>query len=138
MEYINNMRDYIKNNSKRCNNINKKKCSSQKFQSYGPLTFGEVITIKSPISCNVQAICSKNQYKFSQYVLNQQNTYALMRRRPELFGLIPWVSNNGLTPAEQKQYSMLFWRQLGTSNSLPVNDVWSGTFIPGSETPYTN
>ena len=132
------MGDYIKNNSKRCNNINKLKCSSHKFQSYGPLTFGENITITSPISCNIQAICSKNQYKFQQYVLNQQNTYALMRRRPELFGLIPWVKENGLTPAEQKQYSMLFWRQLGTSNSLPVNDVWSGTFIPGSETPYTN
>lgn len=132
------MGDYIKNNSKRCNNINKKKCSSHKFQSYGPLTFGENITITSPISCNIQAICSKNQYKFSQYVLNQQNTYALMRRRPELFGLIPWVKDMNLTPAEQKQYSILWYRQFGTSQALPVNDNWGGFYLAGSEVPYTN
>ena len=132
------MADYIRNNSKRCNSIHQKQCSSHKFQSYNRATFGKDITLKYPITCSIQTICNKNQYKFLQYVQGQQDLYANMRRQPEKYPIISWVKNMNLTPAEQRQYSNLWYRQFGTSNSLPVNDVWSGTFIPGSETPYTN
>lgn len=132
------MSDYIKNNSKRCNNINKLKCSSHKFQSYNAATFGQDLTLKSPISCNVTSICNKNQYKFSQYVLAQQDLYANMRRYPEKYPIISWVKNMNLTHAQQREYSNNWYRQFGTSQALPVNDNWGGFYLAGSEVPYTN
>ena len=134
------MSNYIKNNSNRCRDLSKNqlKCSCHKFQSYNTLTLGKTISLCSPISCNVQKICSSNQYKFDKYVLNQQNLYALMRRKPEIFPIISWVSEMNLTPAQQRQYSNMWYRQFGTSQALPVNDNWGGFFLPGSEVPYTN
>ena len=131
------MPDYIKQNSKSCN-INKLKCSCRKFQSYQPATFGQNIPICTPITCNVQKICSQNQYKFSKYVLNQQNLYARMRRYPEQFPIITSVKEIGLTIPQQRAYSYLWYRQFGTSQALPANDNWGGFYIPGSEVPYTN
>ena len=135
MLYIDIMGDYIKNNSKRyiCNK--NKYTSCNKFQSYET---GLNYNLCSPISCNVQKICSKNQYKFQQYVLNQQNLYALMRRRPELFPIISSVKEINLTLAQQRAYSNLWYRQFGTSQALPANDNWGGFFLPGTETPWTN
>lgn len=134
--------DYIKNNSNRCGNKNisknRLKCSCQKFQSYDKLKLGDVINTCSPISCNVTANCNKQHYNFQKYVLNQQNLYALMRRYPEKFPLIPWVSGMNLTPTEQRSYSNLWYRQFGTSQALPANDNWGGFFLPGTETPWTN
>jgi hypothetical protein len=130
------MPDYIKSNSKRC--INTKKCSCIKFQSYNAATFGRLVNTCSPISCLVQNNCNKNQRQFQQYVLNQQNLYARMRRFPEQFPLIPWVANMNLTPGQQRAYSNLWYRQFGTSNALPVNDDWGGFYLPGSDVPYTN
>lgn len=131
------MVDYIKQNSKRCN-INKLKCSCKKFQSYGPVGFGQNISICTPISCNVQKICSKNQYQYMKYVNAQQNLYALMRRHPEKFPIIPSVYNIHLTEGQKRQYSNNWYRQFGTSQSLPVNDNWGGFYVVGSEVPYTN
>lgn len=129
------MPDYIKQNSKRC--INTLKCSCHKFQSYNPATFGKNIKICTPISCNVQKICNNNEYRFQKNVLNQQNLYALMRRRPELFPIISSAKEVGLTIPQQRAYSNLFYRQLGTSQALPVNDNWGGFYVVGSEVPYT-
>ena len=137
------MSNYIKNNSNRCGNknINSKNrlnCSCQISQSYNRLTLGNNVNICSPISCNVASICNKQQYNFQKYVLNQQDLYALMRRYPEKFPLIPWVSEMNLTPAQQRSYSNLWYRQFGTSQALPANDNWGGFFLPGTETPWTN
>jgi hypothetical protein len=117
---------------------NSKICTTYKFQSYDPLTFGKVITYHRPISCAIQKNCDINQCNFNKFVWNQQNTYALMRRFPEKFPIIPWTSENGLTPGEQRQYSTMFWKRLGTSQNLPVNNNWGGFAITGSEVPYTN
>ena len=68
----------------------------------------------------------------------QQDLYANMRRQPEKYPIISWVKNMNLTPAEQRQYSNLWYRQFGTSQALPVNDNWGGFFIAGSEVHYTN
>ena len=130
------MPDYIKQNSKRC--INTLKCSCHKFQSYNPATFGQNIKLCTPISCNIQKICNNNEYRFQKYVLNQQNLYALMRRRPELFPIISSAKEVGLTIPQQRAYSNLFYRQFGTSQALPVNDNCGGFYVVGSEGPYTS
>lgn len=137
------MHDYIKNNSIRCNKIKNKNvcrnyCITGKFQSYDGPFFGRMVPLKSPITCAVQQICNNNQYKFQQYVLAQQNLYAIMRRFPERFPLIPWVSEMNLTPAQQRAYSNNWYRQFGTSQALPANDDWGGFYLPGSEVPFTD
>lgn len=130
------MTDFIKNNSRRY--IKEKNCACKKFQSYEAATFGQNITLCEPISCKLQKNCSIGQYKFNKYVLDQQNLYAKMRRQPELFPIISWVKGMNLTPGQQRAYSNMWYRQFGTSQSLPANDNWGGFFLPGSEVPYTN
>lgn len=131
-----NMPDFIKSNSKRC--VKDLKCACRKFQSYNAATFGQNIKICTPISCNVQSICNKNNLQYQQYVLDQQNLYARMRRFPEQFPIITWVKNMNLTLGEQRAYSNLWYRQFGTSQALPVNSDFGGFYLPGSEVPYTN
>lgn len=130
------MHDYIKNNSNRC--VKEKKCACKRFQSYNAPTFGENIKICTPISCNVQKICNKNEYQFRQYVSNQQNLYALMRRRPELFPIISSVKEINLSLPQQRAYSNLWYRQFGTSQALPANDNWGGFYLQGSDVPFTD
>ncbi len=135
------MPDYIKMNSKTYNKkkcVHTNKCSCMKFQSYDRITFGENIKLCSPISCRVNTICNNNNYRFQQYVNNQQNIYARMRRFPEQFPIIPWTANMNLNPYQQRAYSNIYYRALGTSNALPVNDNWGGFYVVGSEVPYTN
>ena len=79
------MPDYIRANSKRCVKEKQLYCTKQKFQSYNISTFGQDITIKSTIQCKLQQGCNLNQINYQKYVLNQQNTYCLMRRKPYLF-----------------------------------------------------
>jgi hypothetical protein len=129
------MKDYIKNNS---NRYNLKDCSCQRFQSYNRINFGQVVNECSPNTCNLQRNCNTNNINFQKFVINQQNLYALMRRRPELFPIISSVKNIHLTPAQQRAYSNLWYRQFGTSQALPANDNWGGFYLPGTETPYTN
>jgi hypothetical protein len=130
------MYDYIKNNSNRC--VKEKKCACARFQSYNRVTFGENIKICSPQSCLLKKICNKNEYQFRQYVSKQQDLYALMRRRPELFPIISSVKEINLTIPQQRAYSNLWYRQFGTSQALPVNDNWGGFYLPGSEVPFTD
>ena len=128
------MYDYIKNNS----NTYRNKCSCDKFQSYNASNFGQNVSICTPNTCAVKQICRNNQYKFQQYVLNQQNLYAMMRRFPEKFPITSYVKNMNLTPQQQRAYSNMWYRQFGTSQALPVNDNWGGFTLVGSEVPYTN
>ena len=129
----------MQKNSNRCKNVkNNKICTVYNFQSYNTINLGKVIPYKAPISCSVQKNCSINQYKFNQYVANQQDTYALMRRMPEKFPLIPSSQNLCYTPQQQRFVSNRWYRQFGTSQALPANDNWGGFYIAGSEVPYTN
>jgi hypothetical protein len=132
------MTDYIKANSKRCQKEKQLYCTKQKFQSYDLATFGKVLQYKGPISCKLQNNCNLNEINFKKYVLKQQNTYALMRRFPERFPIISSVKDINLTSAQQRAYSNLWYRQFGTSQSMPVNDNWGGFYLVGSEVPYTN
>ena len=132
------MPDYIKANSKRCIKEKQLYCTKQKIQSYSMSTFGQDITVKSPIQCKLQQGCNLNQINYQKYVLNQQNTYCLMRRKPYLFPVTTYVKNMNLTPGEQRAYSNLWYRQFGTSQALASNDNWGGFYVVGSETSYTN
>ena len=136
------MPDYIKSNSKSYNakkNTYNKYCECYKFQSYDRLTLGQDITLCSPNYCKLQLSCSNNRYKHNQYILNQQNLYALMRRKPEIFPIITSVKDLNLTIPQQRQYSNNWYRQFGTSQAIGVNsNVWGGSYICGSEVPYTN
>jgi hypothetical protein len=132
------MPDYIKANSKRCIKEKQLYCTKQKIQSYSMSTFGQDITVKFPIQCKLQQGCNLNQINYQKYVLRQQNLYAVMRRYPERFPIISWVKEMNLTIGEQRAYSNLWYRRLGTSQSLPVNDNFGGFALNGSETPYTN
>jgi hypothetical protein len=130
------MPDYIKNNSKRY--INQQKCSCHKFQSFNKVNYAQDISICTPISCRISQICRNNEYKFNQYVYNQQNLYALMRHKPESFPIIDSVKGLNLTIPQQRAYSNMWYRQFGTSQALPANDNWGGFYVVGSEVPYTN
>ena len=109
-----------------------------KFQSYDRLTLGQVQKTCSANTCTNIRTCCRNQYKFQQYVQAQQDLYGLMRRFPERFPLIGFQKIDGLTPAEQRQYSNNWYRQFGTSQAMPANDNWGGFYVVGSEVPYTN
>ena len=130
------MPDYIKSNSKSCNN--QKYFSCNKFQSYNVGTFGENIKICTPNTCKLQLKCDKSKCQYNNYVYAQQNLYAKMRLQPHLFPIISSVNGMNLTPSQQRAYSNLWYRQFGTSQARPVNDAWGGFYVVGSEVPYTN
>jgi len=132
------MPDYIRSNSNRCVKEKQLYCTKQKFQSYDLATFGQVIPIKGPIQCKLQQGCNLSQINYQKYVLKQQNLYAMMRHHPERFPITTYVKNMNLTKGQQRAYSNLWYRRLGTSQSLPSNDDWGGFALTGSETPYTN
>jgi hypothetical protein len=129
----------MQKNSNRCkDNKDSKVCTVYNFQSYDYATLGKVIPYRLPISCNVKKNCAINQYNFNKYVLNQQDTYAMMRRFPEKFPLIPSSQYLCYTPEQQRYVSNRWYRQFGTSQALPANDNWGGFYVAGSEVPYTN
>jgi hypothetical protein len=130
------MSNYIKNNSKRCGQPFK--YTNIKVQSYDPATFGQVVNMCTPISCNVSKLCDSNNRQFGNYVLAQQNLYQRMRLHPEQFPILSSVQNSNLKLWEQRKYSNLWYRQFGTSQAMPVNDNYGGFYLVGSEVPYTN
>ena len=142
IQQIANQRQFITPKCKKAikttwNNSNNYTC--QKFQSYGPRNFGKVLNYQFPVQCKLNAVCQKNQNQFNNFINKQQDLYALMRRKPELFPIVSWVKENGLyTYWEKRQYSNNWYRQFGTSQALPVNDNWGGFYLPGSETPFTD
>ena len=130
------MPDYIKNNSKRLNKC--KQCACYKQQSYNKFNYGENVIVCTPNTCRILEKCNRDYLNFQKYILKQQNLYALMRRKPELFPIISSVKGLNLTKHQQRLYSNNWYRQFGTSQSLPVNDVWGGFYVVGSEVPYVN
>lgn len=131
------MPDYIKMNSKSYVN-QMKNCSCRKFQSYGRVTLGDEIKICNPNICAVSLKCRNAEYQFNRAVLAQQNLYAEMRLHPEKFPIISAVHGLGLTSAQQRAYSNIYYKRLGASQAMPVNDNWGGFALTGSDVPYTD
>jgi hypothetical protein len=123
---------------KKKNCVNTRNCSCMKFQSYDAATFGQNVPLCSPISCLVNINCNNDNYRFLQYVNDQQNLYARMRRFPEHFPIISWVKDMNLTLQQQRAYSNFWYKQFGASQSLPVNDNFGGFFLPGSDVGFTD
>ena len=132
------MPDYIKINSKNYHKNNKNMCSKWRFQSYEHNTLGDEIKAYIPNTCALSLKCRNSEYKFNKHILEQQNLYAMMRLHPERFPIISSVHNIGLTPIQQRAYSNIYYKRLGTSQAMPVNDNWGGFALTGSDVPYTN
>ncbi len=118
-----------------CGNVD---CSCDYFQSYDvPYT---AVEVRACVLSNLwkRVLCQNANNAKLRKIINQQNLYTLMRRKPELFPIISSVKNLNLPLNYQRRYSNMWYRQFGTSQALPVNDNFGGFFCPGSETPFTN
>ena len=121
--------------SELCSNI---KCGCETFQSYNKFTIGKEIKLCNVLPLWNNILCQNNQNAKLRKIIKQQDLYALMRRKPELFPITPYVQQMNLSLSDQRRYSNMWYRQFGTSQALPVNDVWGGFYVVGSEVPYTN
>ena len=116
----------------------KQSCVSKTVQSYSRIDFAQerqlyfVSNLAQKVNCNYDKIFRMRKMN------NQQNLYTTMRLNPEKFPIISSVKNINLTLPQQRYYSNLWWRKLGTSQSISVNDVWGGSSIAGSEVRYTS
>ena len=60
-----------------------------------------------PIPLWNRILCQNNQNAKLRKVIRQQDLYALMRRRPELFPITSYVQQMNLSLADQRRYSNL-------------------------------
>ena len=118
-----------------CNTI---KCACHYFQSYNKFDIGQNIKLCNTSQLWNNILCQNNQNAVLRKIIRQQDLYALMRRFPERFPIIPSIMQLNLSKSDQRRYSNNWYRQFGTSQGLPVNDVWGGFYVVGSEVPYTN
>ena len=118
-----------------CNTI---KCTCDYFQSYNKFTLGKNIKLCFTSQLWNNMLCQNNQNAVLRKIIRQQDLYALMRRYPDRFPIIPSIMQLNLSKADQRRYSNNWYRQFGTSQALPVNDNWGGFYVVGSEVPYVN
>ena len=113
-------------------------CNNIKYQTYYNKLLGKEITLNLMSSLSNKINCmSSNVYRIKK-LNNQQNLYVEMRLHPEKFPIISSVKNLNLTLPQQRAYSNMWWKKLGTSQGLPINDNWGGFGLVGSDVPYTN
>ena len=92
-----------------------------------------------PNVCYLNAVCQSQKCAREVAQYNQQRVYSQMCRHPELFPLISSTYNIGLTEAQQRMYSNMFWRRLGSAMTTGTNlPGFGATSITGSEVPFTN
>ena len=113
-------------------------CSNFKYQSYNKKVFAKEINLPIMSNLSNKINCSYSNVFRIRKLNYQQNLYTMMRLNPEKFPIISSVKNMNLSLPQQRAYSNMWWKQYGTSQSLPVNDVWGGFYLPGSDVPYTN
>ena len=118
-----------------CNSI---KCSCFHYQSYNKFTLGKNIKLCYTAQLWNNILCQNNQNAKLRKIIRQQDLYTLMRRYPERFPIISSIKQLNLSKSDQRRYSNNWYRQFGTSQSLPVNDVWGGFYVAGSDVPYVN
>lgn len=116
----------------------KQLCSNFKYQSYNKKVFGEEIELPIMTNLSNKINCSYSKVHRIRKLNNQQNLYTMMRLNPEKFPIISSVKNMNLSLPQQRAYSNMWWKQYGTSQGLPVNDVWGGFYLVGSDVPYTS
>lgn len=113
-------------------------CNLIKYQTYNKKILGKEIELPLMSNLSNQINCSYSKVFRIRKLNKQQNLYTMMRLYPEKFPIISSVKNKNLNLAQQRAYSNLWWKQFGTSQSLPVNNNWGGFYLVGSDVPYTN
>jgi hypothetical protein len=107
------------------------------FQNYNNYSINQQVIL--PNICNHNRIIQNQQCAFQTAQYNQQRIYTLMTRNPELFPIVSTTQGLGLSVEQQRQYSNIWWRRLGSQMTTGAN--WQGfgaTAITGSNIPFTN
>jgi hypothetical protein len=112
-------------------------CKCVTYQNYNNYTINQQICL--PNVCRLNRICQQQKCALQTAHYNVQRRYTQMCRNPQNFPIISWTQCNGLTPAQQRLYSNMWWRRYGSQMSTGTNLIGFGaTAITGSEVPYTN
>jgi hypothetical protein len=107
------------------------------FQNYN--NYMQTQQIPLPNICYLNRICQKQACVRQIYQYNSQRNYSNMTRNPQDYPIISWTQQNGLTPAQQRLYSNMWWRRMGSQMTTGTNLIGFGaTAITGSDVPYTN
>ena len=112
-------------------------CKCYTFQDYMNRMSTQRLCLAN--TCYLNNVCQKQKCAFETAQYNQQRVYSLMCKHPELFPIISATVGVGYSAAQQRQYSNMFWKRLGSSMTTGSN--WRGfgaTSNPGSEVRYTS
>ena len=122
-----------------------KACQTWYFQSYNQLNQTEKVSL--PNQCMMADIIGQQQCQQQKAYNRAQDLLHQYRVNPQKYPLTSWTAQNGLTKAQQRQYSNNWYRQIGTSNACgsvqpgypySVSLNWPASYIPGSQTTYTD
>jgi len=122
-----------------------KACQTWYFQSYNQLNQTDKVSLPNP--CMMAEIVGQQQCQQQKAYNRAQNLLHQYRVNPQNYPLTSWTYKNGLTKAQQREYSNNWYRQQGTScamgstmNGTPasINANWPGMYIPGSQVTYTD
>ncbi len=120
-------------------------CQTWYFQSYNNFEVNDKASL--PNQCFMSDIIQQQQCQQQKAYNRAQNLLNLYRMKPQQFPLTSWTYKNGLTKPQQRQYSNLWYRIQGASNACgsvqpgypySIYNNWPGSFIPGSQTTYTD
>lgn len=119
------------------NNKNyRRTCVKNVFQNYN--NYNTNLITYSPYPCLVNnTICIQND-KFINKQFKQQIKYSNMCKFPNKFPITSNTQKINLSKSNQRIYSNLWWRRLGSSQSTPTVSGWPGIAITGSDVPYSN
>jgi hypothetical protein len=114
--------------------FNKKNCYKTVYQDYN--NYAKDITVITPNQCIYNKTLCMQQAQFIQKQYQQQLRYSKMCRQPGKFPLISSSQKINLSPSDQRRYSNMWWRRLGSAQSTPTVSGWPGISINGSDVPY--
>lgn len=120
-------------------------CQKWNFQNYQ--NYEQKQTLYLPNECFVNDIIQSQECQQQKAYNRAQNLLHQYRVNPQKFPITSWTSQNGLTKAQQRQYSNYWYRQIGASNACgsvqpgypySVNNNWPASAIVGSQVSYTD
>ncbi len=122
-----------------------KLCQNWYFQSYE--NFNQNQKTSLPNVCVMNDIVQAQQCQQQKAYNRSQNLLHQYRVNPQNYPLTSWTYKNGLTKQQQRQYSNMWYRQIGTSNACgsvqpgypySVINNWPGSYLVGSNVTYTD
>ncbi len=120
-------------------------CQKWDFQSYNQ--FNKLQPTYLLNECLVNDTIQRQNCSYEKAYNRAQNLLNQYRMNPQKFPLTSWTYQNGLTKAQQRQYSDTWYKRTGAAcamgsvqpgypYSTPMN--WPGMAITGSQTTYTD